>query len=38
MVPADAKPGDTIQLIAEATHDGMPRLARYEKMVTKDVD
>lgn len=33
LVPSDAKPGDTIQIVAEATDDGMPALTRYEKVV-----
>ncbi|MCW6530479.1 DUF1593 domain-containing protein [Sphingomonas sp. MMSM20] len=32
-VPADAAPGDQIQLIAEATDNGAPALTRYEKVV-----
>lgn len=33
LVPRDARPGDTIQVIAEATDDGAPALTRYEKIV-----
>ncbi|WP_212611495.1 DUF1593 domain-containing protein [Sphingomonas gellani] len=33
IVPADAKPGDTIQVIAEATDNGDPTLTRYDKVV-----
>lgn len=33
VVPADAKPGDRIQVIAEATDDGVPALTRYDKVV-----
>ena len=32
-VPQDAKPGDQIQIIAEATDDGVPALTRYAKVV-----
>lgn len=32
-VPADAKAGDQIQIIAEATDDGSPALTRYDKVV-----
>lgn len=32
-VPANAKSGDTIQIIAEATDNGSPALTRYEKVV-----
>jgi len=32
-VPADAKPGDEIQIVAEATDDGTPALTRYDKVV-----
>lgn len=33
LVPADARPGDTIQVIAEATDNGDLPLTRYEKVV-----
>ena len=33
VIPADAKPGDTIQIVAEATDNGVPALTRYEKVV-----
>jgi hypothetical protein len=32
-VPADAKPGQAVHLILEATDDGTPPLARYERVV-----
>jgi len=32
-VPADAKPGDTIHLIAEVTDDGKPPLTRYARVI-----
>ncbi|WP_218018770.1 nucleoside hydrolase-like domain-containing protein [Novosphingobium rosa] len=32
-VPADAKPGDQLQIVAEATDDGKVPLTRYEKVV-----
>jgi hypothetical protein len=32
-VPADAVPGQTIHVIAEATDDGVPALTRYERFV-----
>jgi hypothetical protein len=32
-VPADATPGQTIQLILEATDDGRPPLTRYQRVV-----
>jgi len=32
-VPADAKPGDEIQIVAEANDDGTPVLTRYDKVV-----
>ena len=32
-IPADARPGDTIQIIAEATDDGAPPLTRYERVI-----
>ena len=32
-VPADAAPGQTIQLILEATDDGRPALTRYQRVV-----
>jgi len=32
-VPTDAKPGDEIQVVAEATDDGTPALTRYDKVV-----
>jgi hypothetical protein len=32
-VPADAKPGDTLHLILEATDDGVPALTRYRRVV-----
>ena len=32
-VPADAKPGDTLHLILEATDDGDPALTRYRRVV-----
>jgi len=32
-VPADAKPGDTIHVLAEATDDGAPALSRYVHVV-----
>lgn len=32
-VPADVKPGDTIQVVAEATDNGTPALSRYDKVV-----
>ena len=33
IVPADAKPGDTIHLILEATDNGSPALTRYQRLV-----
>jgi hypothetical protein len=33
IVPADAKPDDTIQIIAEASDNGTPALTRYAKVV-----
>jgi hypothetical protein len=32
-VPADATPGQTIQLVLEATDDGRPALTRYQRVV-----
>jgi hypothetical protein len=32
-VPTDAKPGETIHVVAEATDDGAPMLTRYERFV-----
>jgi hypothetical protein len=32
-VPADALPGQTIQLVLEATDDGRPALTRYQRVV-----
>ena len=32
-VPADARPGDTLHLVAEATDDGAPALKRYQRVV-----
>jgi hypothetical protein len=32
-VPDDAKPGQTINVILEATDDGMPPLTRYQRVV-----
>jgi hypothetical protein len=32
-VPADAKPGQTIHLILEATDSGTPALTRYQRVV-----
>ena len=32
-VPADAKPGDTIHLIAEVTDSGKPPLTRYARVI-----
>ena len=32
-VPADATPGQTIQLVLEATDDGTPALTRYQRVV-----
>jgi hypothetical protein len=32
-VPVDAIPGQTIQLVLEATDDGQPALTRYERVV-----
>jgi hypothetical protein len=32
-VPMDARPGQTIHTIAEATDDGSPALTRYERFV-----
>jgi hypothetical protein len=32
-VPADAAPGQTIQLVLEATDDGRPALTRYQRVV-----
>ena len=32
-VPADAKAGETIQLVLQATDDGMPALTRYQRIV-----
>jgi len=32
-VPSDAKPGQTIQLVLEATDDGTPPLTRYQRVV-----
>jgi hypothetical protein len=37
-VPADAKPGDTIQLVAEASDNGVPALTRYERAVVLVAD
>jgi hypothetical protein len=34
-IPADARPGDTIDVIAEATDDGSPPLTRYERVVVR---
>jgi hypothetical protein len=34
-VPADAKPGDTIHLIAEVTDTGKPALTRYARVIVK---
>jgi hypothetical protein len=33
VVPKNAKPGDTIQVIAEATDSGKPALTSYEKVI-----
>jgi hypothetical protein len=33
VAPADAKPGDTIHVIAEVTDDGAPALTRYAHVV-----
>jgi hypothetical protein len=33
VVPADAKPGDTIHVILEVTDSGSPRLTRYQRVV-----
>lgn len=32
-VPTDAKPGDTVHLILEATDHGKPRLTRYQRVI-----
>jgi hypothetical protein len=32
-VPADAMPGQTIQLVVEATDNGSPSLTRYKRVV-----
>jgi hypothetical protein len=32
-VPNDATPGQTIQLVLEATDDGTPALTRYQRVV-----
>ena len=32
-VPTDAKPGDTIHLILEATDDGEPQMNRYHRLI-----
>jgi hypothetical protein len=32
-IPADAAPGQTIQLVLEATDDGRPALTRYQRVV-----
>jgi len=32
-VPADAKPGQTIDVILEATDDGTPHLTRYQRVI-----
>ena len=32
-VPADARPGDTIHLILEATDNGTPSLTRYKRVI-----
>lgn len=37
-VPKDAKPGQTIQTVAEATDDGSPSLTRYAKVVVTVVE
>jgi hypothetical protein len=34
-VPSDAKPGDTIDIIAEAADDGAPPLTRYERVILR---
>jgi hypothetical protein len=34
-VPADARPGDTIHLIFEATDRGEPQLTRYARVILK---
>jgi hypothetical protein len=34
-VPADARPGDTIHLLAEATDDGTPALTRYARVIVR---
>jgi hypothetical protein len=33
VIPADAKPGDTIHLVAEVTDDGRPPLTRYARVI-----
>jgi len=33
VIPSDAKPGDTIHLIAEVTDDGKPPLTRYARVI-----
>jgi hypothetical protein len=33
VIPADAKPGDTIHIIAEVTDDGKPPLTRYARVI-----
>jgi hypothetical protein len=33
VIPADARPGDTIHLIAEVTDDGKPPLTRYARVI-----
>jgi hypothetical protein len=37
-VPADAKPGQTIHFIPEATDDGTPPLRRYQRIVLAVAD
>lgn len=37
-VPPDARPGDTIHLILEATDDGTPALTRYQRVIVTVAD
>jgi hypothetical protein len=37
-VPADARPGETIHLVLEATDDGAPPLTRYQRVVVTVAD
>jgi hypothetical protein len=34
-VPADAKPGDTLHVVAEVTDSGKPALTRYARVIVK---